>query len=121
MSFGKWYEEKKNDDNEGTTSSSSSSSWFNIEDSMQLLPTFDPNSIPSVDLQGFSYANMKASMEQQMPQKIFGLNYQQRFQVRASEYSRSSKTNLFILYSQPSVRYLRSQIIMVSSLFFSYF
>jgi hypothetical protein len=85
MSFGKWFEEKKNDD-EGNTSSSTSSSWFNVEDTMQLLPTFHPDSIPNVDLQSFSFANMKATMEQQMPQKILGLNYQQRFQVKRLQF-----------------------------------
>jgi hypothetical protein len=40
------------------------------------------DSLPTVNLESFSFANMKASMEQQMPKQILGLGYQQRFQVR---------------------------------------
>jgi hypothetical protein len=99
MSFGKWYEEKKNDDsdhniggggvdssNGNNNNNNNSSSWLfnmnsNIEESMQgILPTFHTDSLPN--LQNLTFANMKASMEQQMPKQILGLNYQQRFKVR---------------------------------------
>ena len=86
-SFGRWYEEKKNDDEGDSSSSTSNNNWFGggisglnalgIDDT---LPLFNTDTI-SNNLQNFSYANMKASMEQQMPKKILGLNYQQRFQV----------------------------------------
>ena len=66
---------------------------FNIDETMNsLLPTFQiPNvdgmmnlHIPNVNvnMDNFSFANMKGAMEQQMPKKILGMGYQQRFQVQ---------------------------------------
>lgn len=107
MSFGKWYEEKKNDDSETTDTASSGgggSSWlFNIEDSMQLLPTLHSDSLPNV--QNFTLANMKASMEQQMPKKILGLNYQQRFKV--SKYIAPSTDAIFTYLCLKSTKMCR--------------
>jgi len=71
-SFGSWYDDQKAAENgEG----SSNSSWFNIE-SEQILPLFN-----SENLQGFSFDSMKQTMESQMPKKILGMGYQQRFKV----------------------------------------
>ena len=70
-SFGSWYEEQKAENGDG----SSNSSWFNI-DSEEVLPLFNSES-----LQGFSFDGMKQSMEAQMPKKILGMGYQQRFKV----------------------------------------
>eukprot|EP00532_Pseudo-nitzschia_australis_P003130 CAMPEP_0168186778 /NCGR_PEP_ID=MMETSP0139_2-20121125/14633_1 /TAXON_ID=44445 /ORGANISM="Pseudo-nitzschia australis, Strain 10249 10 AB" /LENGTH=180 /DNA_ID=CAMNT_0008108847 /DNA_START=105 /DNA_END=644 /DNA_ORIENTATION=- len=72
-SFGNWYDEKKAAEN--GDASSNSSSWFSI-DTDEVLPLFN-----SENLQGFSFENMKQSMEGQMPKKIMGMGYQQRFQV----------------------------------------
>lgn len=41
-----------------------------------MLPLFNSES-----MQSLSWGNMKASMEAQMPKKIMGMGYQQRFQV----------------------------------------
>ena len=72
-SFGSWYDEHKAAEN--GDGSASSSSWFSI-DSEQVLPLFN-----SENLQGFSFESMKQSMEAQMPKKIMGMGYQQRFKV----------------------------------------
>lgn len=68
-SFGRWYEEKKNEENGDSTSNS----WFDE----QLLPLFNTD-----NLQPISWSSMKTSMESQMPKKILGMGYQQRFKVR---------------------------------------
>ena len=75
--FGQWYEEKKQEDGpEG--GGGGVSSWFgNFQaPDMEGLPLFNTES-----MQNFSFANMKQAMEAQMPKKIMGMNYQQRFQV----------------------------------------
>lgn len=82
-SFGQWYDEQK-----AGESGESGSSWFGAE---QMLPLFDTES-----MQNFSFANMKSAMEAQMPKKIMGMGYQQRFQVRYECHSfelLSAKTN----------------------------
>jgi len=71
-SFGNWYEEQKAAE---SGDGSSNSSWFSI-DSEQVLPLFN-----SENLQSFSFDSMKQSMEAQMPKKILGMGYQQRFKV----------------------------------------
>ena len=76
-SFGSWYDEKRESENGDAGSSSNSSSWFSMGiDSEQVLPLFNSES-----LQGFSFDSMKQSMESQMPKKIMGMGYQQRFKV----------------------------------------
>lgn len=74
-SFGQWYEEKKAEEN----GESPRSSWFSSSDAGggDMLPFFSSES-----MQNMSWANMKASMESQMPKKIMGMGYQQRFKVR---------------------------------------
>ena len=75
-SFGKWYEDQQAAENGGA--GASSSSWF--DSSEEGLPLFQ-----SIDLQAnlgnFSLDSMKQSMEAQMPKKILGMGYQQRFKV----------------------------------------
>jgi hypothetical protein len=75
-SFGSWYDQQRAAENgeAGATNSSFFSS-FSM-DSEQVLPLFSTES-----LQGFSFENMKQSMEAQMPKKILGMGYQQRFKV----------------------------------------
>jgi len=75
--FGQWYEETKAAEAGGETGAAgtSSSSWGLSTDS---LPLFNTESMQSI-----SWGNMKASMEAQMPKKIMGMGYQQRFKVRA--------------------------------------
>jgi hypothetical protein len=72
-SFGKWYDEQKVE--ESGDASTSSSSWFDTE---QMLPLFNTGE----GMQNFSFDGMKQSMEAQMPKKILGMGYQQRFKVR---------------------------------------
>lgn len=74
-SFGSWYDEQKAAEN---GDASSNSSWFSI-DTEQALPLFNAENIQN--LHGFSFEGMKQSMEAQMPKKIMGMNYQQRFKV----------------------------------------
>jgi hypothetical protein len=74
--FGKWYEEKKNEE---LGDSSGASSWLGGTVD-QVLPLFNTENFPQ--LQPISWETMKSSMEQQMPKKILGMGYQQRFQVR---------------------------------------
>jgi Got1/Sft2-like family len=73
-SFGSWYEQQQAAEN--GDAAPSSSSWFSL-DTEQMLPLFNSES-----LQGFSFESMKQSMEAQMPKKILGMGYQQRFKVR---------------------------------------
>jgi len=71
-SFGSWYDEQKAEkDGDG----SSNASWFSI-DTEEVLPLFN-----SENLQAFSIDSMKQTMESQMPKKILGMGYQQRFKV----------------------------------------
>ncbi|VEU36206.1 unnamed protein product [Pseudo-nitzschia multistriata] len=70
-SFGSWYDEQKAAENGGA----SNSNWFSI-DTDEVLPLFNAE-----NLQGFSFENMKQTMEGQMPKKILGMGYQQRFKV----------------------------------------
>mmetsp|Transcript_566 Transcript_566/g.776 ORF Transcript_566/g.776 Transcript_566/m.776 type:complete len:246 (+) Transcript_566:86-823(+) len=74
-SFGQWYDDQKGDsgDSDNATSSSSSSLFGISMGDMDTLPLF------GTDASQFSFANMKSSMEAQMPQQILGMNYQQRF------------------------------------------
>lgn len=70
--FGQWYEQQKSVDT-GESANTSSNSWFGASDT--LLPLVgDPTQL--VD-----FSSMRASMESAMPQKVLGMNYQQRFRV----------------------------------------
>uniref|UniRef100_A0A7S0Y7I4 Vesicle transport protein n=1 Tax=Pseudo-nitzschia delicatissima TaxID=44447 RepID=A0A7S0Y7I4_9STRA len=69
-SFGSWYDEQQ-----AAERGESSSSWFSI-DTEQALPLFNTENLP-----GFSIDSMRQSMEAQMPQRILGMGYQQRFKV----------------------------------------
>jgi hypothetical protein len=71
MSFGKWYEEQKNEEN---GSGGSGSSWFGDLRTDTLLPLHE--GMPTVNLQ-----SIRSSMEAQMPKKVMGMGYQQRFKV----------------------------------------
>lgn len=73
-SFGSWYDEQKAAEN----GESSNSNWFSI-DTEQALPLFNTDNFQN--LPGFSIESMKQSMEAQMPKKILGMGYQQRFKV----------------------------------------
>ena len=71
-SFGQWYEDQK----AGEDGDGGNSSWF---DSEQVLPLFNTEG-----MQTLSFEGMKQSMEAQMPKKILGMGYQQRFKVSQS-------------------------------------
>ena len=81
-SFGSWYDQQRAAENgeAGDAAAASGSSMFSSfgMDSEQVLPLFNSES-----LQGFSFESMKQSMEAQMPKKILGMGYQQRFKVSA--------------------------------------
>lgn len=70
-SFGSWYDEQKAAEN----GDAGNSSWLSI-DTEEVLPLFNAE-----NMQGFSFDSMKQSMEAQMPKKILGMGYQQRFKV----------------------------------------
>ena len=74
MSFGKWYEEQK----AGEEGGDGGNNWFGGLDvglnSDQLLPLYE-------GMQPINFQNIRASMEAQMPKKILGMGYQQRFKV----------------------------------------
>lgn len=75
-SFGGWYEQQRAAEN-GEAAEANSSFFSNFSTSSeQVLPLFNSES-----LQGFSFESMKQSMEAQMPKKILGMGYQQRFKV----------------------------------------
>lgn len=65
--FGQWYEEQKAQDPSAASSSDGSSG-------DQMLPLWG-------DTSQYSLGSLRSSMEAQMPQKILGMNYQQRFRV----------------------------------------
>ena len=75
-SFGSWYDEQK-----AAESGESTSSWSSI-DIEQALPLFNSENLP-----GFSIDSMRQSMEAQMPKKILGMGYQQRFKVSKNKQS----------------------------------
>lgn len=75
MSFGKWHEEQKA--KESGVDTAAAPSWFSV--STESLPLFD-----NVGTDMPTFSGMKASLESQLPQKIMGMNYQQRFQVSDS-------------------------------------
>jgi len=76
--FGQWYEETKAAEaGESSGGAAGRSSWFEVD--TQTLPLFNSES-----MQSLSWGNMKASMEAQMPKKIMGMGYQQRFKVRGA-------------------------------------
>lgn len=66
--FGQWYEQQKAAEN--GESPRAGSGWFS---EMETLPLFNTETL--------SWSSMKASMESQMPKKIMGMGYQQRFKV----------------------------------------
>ena len=81
-SFGKWYDDQKQQDQPSTSGglgdsfgglfgSSASNSGENGDVESQSL----------INMDNFSLANMRSSLESQLPQKVMGMNYQQRFQV----------------------------------------
>lgn len=73
MSFGKWHEQQKAAEENG--GAASTSSWFG--DTEHLLPLYEGMQ----GLQPVSFDSIRSSMEAQMPKKIMGMGYQQRFKV----------------------------------------
>mmetsp|Transcript_761 Transcript_761/g.1460 ORF Transcript_761/g.1460 Transcript_761/m.1460 type:complete len:258 (+) Transcript_761:214-987(+) len=95
MSFGKWYEEQKQQQIQppgsggAATNDSFASSFSSL---FSPAPATNPDGTPATasdtDVesqtllpQSFNLASMRSSLEAQLPQKIMGLNYQQRFQI----------------------------------------
>lgn len=81
MSFGKWYDEQK----AGEAGEGGGSSLFGnlgIEmnlNSDQLLPLYE-------GMQPVNFQNIRAGMEAQMPKKVLGMGYQQRFKVNTVQW-----------------------------------
>jgi hypothetical protein len=78
-SFGQWYEDKQAGQSGAT---SSSSSWLPSSD--DVLPLFNVGT-DSLSIPNISWDSMKSNMEAQMPQKVMGMGYQQRFKVRLEQ------------------------------------
>lgn len=84
-SFGSWYDQQRAAENGGGgenggvdgSANSTMMNWFGIEGT-DTLPLF---STDGTSMQGFSFDSMKQAMEAQMPKKILGMGYQQRFKV----------------------------------------
>jgi hypothetical protein len=81
-SFGQWYQEQKTQEGispgSGNATAVASTSWFG-EGSDQVLPLFGS----VADAAGsFSFTNMRAAMEAQLPKQVLGMSYPQRFKVR---------------------------------------
>lgn len=66
-SFGQWYQEQQAQEN-------APSSDVEAGGGDQMLPLWG-------DTSQYSFGSLRSSMEAQMPQKILGMNYQQRFRV----------------------------------------
>ena len=89
-SFSQWQDDQNNDspNNNNNTNSAGNGGLSNLSfggifggedgDGNMTLPLFNDGSIPS----DFGWGNLKSSMEAQMPQKVLGMNYQERFRVR---------------------------------------
>jgi len=70
-SFGQWYSESKSaEEGDGDQGNSG-----------MTLPLFFNTNGLSIPSGTTAWSNMKAALENQMPQQILGMNYQQRFQV----------------------------------------
>lgn len=85
MSFGQWYEDQRQD-NDPTTNGGTgfqfldsllSSGGESDGDSLPLFSTTNPDGTTTVG----GIANIKASLEAQLPQNVMGMNYQQRFRM----------------------------------------
>mmetsp|Transcript_1806 Transcript_1806/g.3878 ORF Transcript_1806/g.3878 Transcript_1806/m.3878 type:complete len:251 (+) Transcript_1806:167-919(+) len=90
MSFGKWYDDQKQHQNPPSSGGSG------ISDSLGLSSLFsttastnsstdeggdDDVESQSLLMGNFNISSMRSSLEAQLPQKIMGMNYQQRFQI----------------------------------------
>jgi hypothetical protein len=73
MSFGQWYEDQQAESNPD----GAGGCWFDTGLGLPLINT--------EGMQNFSFDSMKQSMEAQMPKKILGMGYQQRFKVSLQE------------------------------------
>ncbi|CAB9520189.1 SFT2 domain containing [Seminavis robusta] len=81
--FGNWYKEQQAESGGGNGGGSVGNSFFGVEipdfnvNTDQILPLTEgmPN-MPNMSMQ-----NIRETMESQMPKKIMGMNYQQRFKV----------------------------------------
>jgi len=88
-SFSQWQDDQNNDspNNNNNTNSAGNGGLSNLSfggifggedgDGSMTLPLFNDGSIPS----DFGWGNLKSSMEAQMPQKVLGMNYQERFRM----------------------------------------
>lgn len=85
MSFGQWYEEQKQEGSETTSTGFSFSNFFlsdvdDDDEDGESLPLFTNEDGTST----FSLSSMRSSLEAQLPSKVMGMNYQQRFKVFTS-------------------------------------
>mmetsp|Transcript_18667 Transcript_18667/g.40061 ORF Transcript_18667/g.40061 Transcript_18667/m.40061 type:complete len:254 (-) Transcript_18667:806-1567(-) len=89
-SFGKWYDEQKQQQQppssgglggSGLASLFSSGAATNNAEGDGGGDVESQSLIGSINLSEFSVSNMRSALESQLPQKVMGMNYQQRFQV----------------------------------------
>lgn len=81
--FGQWYEEQQGNSGGSNTSSFSISSLLAFdENDTSSLPLFGSGTGgENGEGGGFGFSSMKASLESQLPAKVMGMNYQQRFRM----------------------------------------
>uniref|UniRef100_A0A7S1YWI7 Vesicle transport protein n=1 Tax=Trieres chinensis TaxID=1514140 RepID=A0A7S1YWI7_TRICV len=85
--FGQWYDEQKQGGQGGSSQGGSAmGSFFGGSTASTSAEGGNSDTLPLFSSgigvpENMSWGNFKASLEAQMPQKIMGMNYQQRFQV----------------------------------------
>ena len=82
-SFGQWHADQKQQQQQQPNSSTNSMSFSSLfSTTPENSPQNDTTDIESQSLlENFSLSSMRSSLESQLPQKIMGMNYQQRFQI----------------------------------------
>mmetsp|Transcript_12 Transcript_12/g.40 ORF Transcript_12/g.40 Transcript_12/m.40 type:complete len:262 (+) Transcript_12:70-855(+) len=96
-SFGKWYDDRNQQQQQppssgggvglgdtlglGSLFSTTSASASSPEGAGESGDDVESQSLMGLNMGNFSVASMRSSLESQLPQKVMGMNYQQRFQV----------------------------------------
>ncbi|KAL3805877.1 hypothetical protein HJC23_007838 [Cyclotella cryptica] len=82
MSFGKWYDDQKQQQQQPPPPAAAPSNSMSLSSLFSPSTSAEEGDIESQSLlESFSLSSMRSSLEAQLPQKIMGMNYQQRFQI----------------------------------------
>ena len=90
--FGNWTYENPNNPSSNDNNTNGGEGGLGM-----TLPLFQNNNIPS-DL---GWSNIKSTMEAQMPQKVLGMNYQERFRVSTTLFSHTHTLSRVPVYITP--------------------